>query len=118
VLLGYALCPVAPRRHEADPDAVFRRACDTMSISPSEAARILNGHTLLIEGRDSIAGRPCWVLRMKPDVKGRPWKQLWIDTASNQVLAMRRWTGCNELASSLKTPTSGRPLTRRAVFPH
>lgn len=66
-------------------------------------ALIEKNYTPLIEGEDTIAGRETWVLRMKPKVKNRPWKQIWVDKKTYATLASRDWTGRNAIKASLKT---------------
>ncbi|MCE5313467.1 MAG: MucB/RseB C-terminal domain-containing protein [Armatimonadota bacterium] len=64
---------------------------------------IYQNYTPLVEGRDHIAGRDTWVLRLKPKAKHRPWKQLWVDKKTSAVLASRDWTARNKIKRSMKT---------------
>jgi negative regulator of sigma E activity len=64
---------------------------------------ILRNYVPLIEGRDRIAGRDTWVLRLKPRVKHRPWKQLWVDKKTCAIMASRDWSAANSLKRSMRT---------------
>ena len=59
--------------------------------------------TPLVESEDVIVGRPTWLLRLKPRLKHRLWRQLWIDKETHVVLAVRDWTGGNTIQDSMKT---------------
>ncbi len=64
---------------------------------------VKRNYTPLIEGEDTIAGRPVWVLRLKPSMKRRPWRQMWVDKETGVILASRDWTSENRIKASMKT---------------
>lgn len=72
------------------------------SLGARERLALLRSNYIpLVEGSDSIRGRPAWVLRLKPKMKPRPWRQLWVDKRDFTVLAMREWSHRNEIRRSL-----------------
>ena len=93
---------------------------------------IEKNYTPLVEGEDTIAGRPVWTLRLKPARKHFPWKQLWIDKQACVILASRDWTSRNKVKRSMKTTLISyvgaqpsdkklgaiRPVSRRAENPY
>ncbi len=86
----------------------FRRKIEVRSptwqgVDYQAADLVRKNYTPLIEGEDTIAGRKTWVLRLKPHIKHRPWKQLWIDCKTGVVLAMRDWDSRNRIKSTMRT---------------
>jgi len=73
------------------------------SPDPGMVGLLKRNYTPLVEGEDAIAGRAAWVLRLKPRIKHRPWRQLWIDRKGGGVLAMRDWDSRNRLKRAMRT---------------
>ena len=71
--------------------------------NPELERLIKKNYTPLVEGKDKIAGRECWILRLKPKAKQMPWKQLWVDKKTFIVLASRDWTAYNKIKRSMKS---------------
>ncbi len=66
-----------------------------------DCIRMLKGNYIpLIEGDNRIGGSPAWVLRLKPRIKHRPWRQLWIDKSTFDLLAYREWNHLNQLRAN------------------
>lgn len=77
---------------------------DRFASPDARMARLLKrNYAPLVEGEDTIADRPTWVLRLKPHLKHRPWRQLWIDRESGTILAMRDWDSRNRLKRTMRT---------------
>lgn len=71
--------------------------------NPELEELILKNYMPLVEGRDRIVGRDCWVVRLKPKAKQMSWKQIWVDKKTSIVLASRDWTAYNSIKRSMKT---------------
>jgi negative regulator of sigma E activity len=71
--------------------------------NPELEKLILKNYKPLVEGKDRIAERDCWVVRLKPKAKQMPWKQIWVDKKTFIVLASRDWTAYNSIKRSMKT---------------
>lgn len=85
---------------------ITRTATEDLVSAPTQpdiARLVRRNYTPLVEGEDDVAGRPAWVLRLKPQIKNRPWKQLWVDKRSHAILASRDWTCANRIKRSMKT---------------
>lgn len=67
-----------------------------------EVSLIRRNFTPLVEGEDTIAGCPAWVLRLKPHRRHLPWTQLWVDKRRWIVLARRDWSAYDLLRASMK----------------
>lgn len=86
------------------PDAGLRTAGDGAALTGRQAIDLIRrNYSPLVEGRDTIAGREVWTLRLKPHAKRFPWKQLWVDKRTHVVLAQREWDGRNKLKATVKT---------------
>lgn len=102
------LCPHKPSRRQVNPDQLLKTVLDRYQpglampgeprfegifwISRGNHNRlVLRNYTPLVEGRERIAGRDCWLVRLKPNAKRRPWRQVWIDRKSTDILALRDW---------------------------
>lgn len=57
----------------------------------AERRLFLANYSLLSAGAGEVAGRPCWLLRVSPRVKGKPSQELTIDRATGVVLQSRRF---------------------------
>ena len=102
--LGFLLCPATPGEHEVDPNELLRKVLGPQPPTPQlRISLIERNYTPLVEGHDTIAGRPVWTLRLKPSCKHFPWMQLWIDKETGVVLAYRDWTGRNTIKHSART---------------
>ena len=53
----------------------------------------------VLHGQSSIAGRPTWVMRLKPSHKKYPWIQLWIDKKNSEIVAWKIWERRGKCAS-------------------
>lgn len=73
------------------------------SFNQQAVELVRRNYTPLVEGEDTIAGRRTWVIRLKPHTKYTPWKQLWIDSETGVVLAMRDWDSQNRIKSTMRT---------------
>ena len=104
LLVGVVICPRPPAASEVGPNALLaaaRAASDRpglLTVDLPDTRTI----TPLVEGRDVIAGRPAWVLRLKPHIKRAPWVQIWVDRRSHAILAFRKWDGNDRLLSSAR----------------
>jgi hypothetical protein len=102
LLVGVVICPRPPAASEVDPNALLAamRAASNrpglLTVDLPDTRTI----TPLVEGKDVIAGRPAWVLRLKPHIKRTPWVQIWVDRRSHVILAFRKWDGNDRLLSS------------------
>jgi negative regulator of sigma E activity len=56
-----------------------------------------------VTGEDTIAGRKAWVLALRPRIKKRPFRQLWVDKKSFAILAVRDWSSANRLKRQTTT---------------
>lgn len=69
---------------------------DWLKNAPSPKCSELDNHYSVIEeGRDRVNGVECLAVRFKPDLKLRPWIQLWIDPVSKKILSAREWSAEN-----------------------
>lgn len=144
--LGIWLCPSVPSRTAIDPHKLLDRVLSSTERIPYRAKReytasyygktvrkvatvdtatrqtavisslIKRNYEPLVEGQDRIAGRETWVLRLKPKLKHRPWKQLWIDKKTFHVLASRDWNYRNEIKRSMKTVSSPHILSSTYIL--
>lgn len=138
--LGLLFAPQPPSARRVNPDQLLsivlngyrpmvrdirRDGRIAAEYSPESRNRlILQNYTPLVEGEETVAGRDAWLLRLKPKVKYRPWRQLWIDKKSYSILAVRDWSHRNEIRRSArleKSPTAlGSlvfPSATRAIHP-
>ena len=106
--IGWLVCPRVP---DVDPDLLLSRVMFKCHLCPTCSALLRRNYTPLVEGEDAIAGRPAWVLRLKPHSKHMPWRQLWIDKKTYVALAQRDWSSRNEVKWPITTTdiTYGRP---------
>lgn len=74
---------------------------------------IKRNFTPLVAGEDRIAGRSVWTLRLKPNEKKRPWRQLWVDKKNQQILALRDWSSRDVLNGSMQFPRGKRTMLDR-----
>jgi hypothetical protein len=116
--LGLLFAPRMPSARRVNPDQLLSivlngyrpmvrhirrdgRVVAEFSAKPSSRL-VLKNYTPLVEGEETIAGRDAWLLRLKPKVKYRPWRQLWIDKKSYSILAIRDWSHRNEIRRSVR----------------
>lgn len=89
---------------ERGPGVAVRAEADGAILTRRQAIDLIRqNYSPLVEGRDTIAGREVWTLRLKPHVRCFPWKQLWVDKRTHVVLAQREWDRLNRLKASVKT---------------
>lgn len=109
--------PGRPPESVIDPKILLKRVirANTSDVLPKEdgivsvfsadtrkrLSLLMSNYVPLVEGSESICGRPAWVLRLKPRLKRRPWRQLWVDKRDFSVLAMREWSHRNTIRRSL-----------------
>lgn len=145
LLLGLLICPRNPR---VDPemilDRVISRGRDTswkatqvssslfygttiktrqtvkrsFAVSDYTASLIKSNYIPLVESEDKIAGRDTWVLRLKPKIKHRPWKQLWVDKKTYFVLASRDWSARDVQKRSMRTVSISHRLAINNKLPY
>jgi outer membrane lipoprotein-sorting protein len=56
-----------------------------------ERATLLSNYELLSSTGGKVAGRPTWLLRMKPKLAGKPWQAMWLDADTKIVLRSKRY---------------------------
>ena len=108
LVLGWVLCPVPLGRRCVDPDEVMERPLFSLTsmhapIPGRRLSLIKRNYSTLVEGGDTIDGRPVWTLRLKPSRKDFPWKQVWVDKNTGAIRACRDWSSRNEIKRSTKT---------------
>jgi len=54
-------------------------------------------YTPIIEGNDNVNGIECISVRLKPNLKLRPWIQFWIDPKTGNICSSREWSAENKL---------------------
>lgn len=54
-------------------------------------------YTPINEGSDSVDGIECISVRLKPNLKLRPWIQFWIDPKTGNICSTREWSAENKL---------------------
>ncbi len=91
--LGYAICPQRPL---GCPEAMAVSA-----LGRSACEQVFRDYSPILEGSDIISGSPCWAVRLKPNVKGRAWRQLWIDQKTGTLRGVREWTGDDHIKSAI-----------------
>jgi len=99
----YAIYPQSSI-NEVDPSDLLNKVLEHNSLIVEReriTALLKKNYTPQIEGQDTISGRPAYMLRLKPDVKHRPWKQLWVDEKTYAILAIRDWTAQNRIKRSI-----------------
>ena len=109
LLLGALVCPKPPGPSRIDPHRCFEHAFRAEAGPDSATSRrmrelIERNYTFSISGEDVVAGRKAWVLGIRPKIKQRPWRQLWIDRKTFQILALRDWSHAGKLKRSAKSP--------------
>ena len=105
LLIGVLACPKPRGANEVDPVRCFEHAFRAEAGAGSATSRrmrvlIERNYTFSVAGEDTIAGRGAWVLAIRPRIKKRPWRQLWIDQKTSEILAMRDWSSRNRLRRS------------------
>ena len=93
--LGLVIGPRKPSTARVDPRVLLSRL-----LSVHSGRLIRSNYTPLVEGEERIAGRDAWVLRLKPNVKQRPWRQIWVDKKTFSILAVRDWSHSNIVRGS------------------
>ncbi len=60
-------------------------------------SKLAEHYTPITEGKDSIDGVDCISVRLKPNLKLRPWIQFWIDPLTGNIRSTREWSAENKL---------------------
>lgn len=119
LVLGATASPRRPPSSRVDPSELLagviqryeedgtRRTTDTLD-SFDTARMIASNYTPLVEGEEQVMGRDTWIVRMRPMFKSRPWRQIWVDKQSLEILAIRDWGHRNTIRRSLRLE-NGRP---------
>ncbi len=120
ILAAVLVCPKPRGATEVDPVECFRRCFDQASCAEAGEALgreatserrdrlhrmrglVERNYSFSVSGEDTVAGRKTWVLAIRPRVKKRPWRQLWIDCSTYEVVALRDWNGTNKLRRSVR----------------
>lgn len=105
LVIGLIVCPNPPGLGKVNPDQLFREAKAAQKSSKATIVQLpkdTSGFTLLIEGKDTMAGHNAWALRLKPHAKRLPWSQYWIDEKTKAVVAFREWDGHDNMVRSGK----------------
>ena len=58
-------------------------------------SKLAEHYTPITEGKDSVDGVDCISVRLKPNLKLRPWIQLWIDPLTGNIRSSREWSAEN-----------------------
>lgn len=53
-------------------------------------------YTSILEGNDNVDGVECRSVRLKPNLKLRPWIQFWIDSKTGHICSTREWSAENK----------------------
>lgn len=130
LLLGLLFSPRKPVSERMDPDELLRSILQSYQIKSNgplapgfhetfwldKASRdrlVLRNYTPLVEGQERIAGREAWVLRLKPRVKYRPWRQVWVDKELTSILAVRDWSSDDRRRRTVKLDRVSAPIHDR-----
>ena len=68
----------------------------------SERKLLLKNYRLTASGPETIAGRPCWVLRIDPILAGKPAQKLWLDQQTHVVLENKRYIPKRSFAAMIR----------------
>ncbi len=70
-------------------------------VMPPERERevLLSNYELLIDTADKVAGRPVWLLTLKPKLEGKAWQSMAIDQETKVVLRVKRYLPRRSFAS-------------------
>jgi outer membrane lipoprotein-sorting protein len=71
-------------------------------VMPAEREReiLLSNYELLVDTSDKVAGRPVWLLTLKPKIDGKAWQSMAIDQETKVVLRVKRYLPRHSFASS------------------
>ncbi|MDE2237313.1 MAG: hypothetical protein KGK30_05440, partial [Elusimicrobia bacterium] len=69
-------------------DAVGSR--EKLMSPKQERALLLKNYRLSASGPESVAGRPCWLLKIVPRAAGKPEQTLWLDQETHVLLENKR----------------------------
>jgi outer membrane lipoprotein-sorting protein len=70
-------------------DAV--RSSEKQMPEAKERELLLKNYRASVLRSDKVAGRPAWVLELKPVAQGKPWQRLWLDQETSVVLENKRF---------------------------
>lgn len=62
-------------------------------VMPAETERQLleKNYQMSVSGPQKVAGRPAWVLELKPNMPGKPWQRFWLDAETKIILENKRF---------------------------
>ena len=76
-------------------------------VMPPEREReiLLSNYDLLVSTADKVAGRPVWLLTLKPKIEGKAWQSMALDQETKVVLRVKRYLPRRAFASQASFTT-------------
>ena len=70
-------------------------------VMPPEREReiLLSNYDLLVSTADKVAGRPVWLLTLRPKIEGKAWQSMALDQETKTVLRVKRYLPRRSFAS-------------------
>jgi outer membrane lipoprotein-sorting protein len=70
-------------------------------VMPPERERevLLSNYELIVDTADKVAGRPVWLLTLKPKIEGKAWQSMALDQETKVVLRVKRYLPRRSFAS-------------------
>jgi hypothetical protein len=102
LVLGLLFSPHKPSARQVNPRQLLADVLRGYQGDEKTKKLVLRNYTPLVEGEERMAGRDAWLLRLKPRVKHRPWRQVWIDKKLLSILAVRDWSHENRIRRLVK----------------
>ena len=84
-------------------DAV--RSYEKVMTTEREREVLLSNYELLVATADKVAGRPVWLLTLKPKIEGKAWQSMALDQETKVVLRMKRYLPHRSFASQASFTT-------------
>lgn len=78
-------------------DAV--RSYEKVMSDEREREVLLSNYELLVDTADKVAGRPVWLLVLKPKIDGKAWQSMALDQETKVVLRVKRYLPRRSFAS-------------------
>ncbi len=78
-------------------DAV--RSYEKVMTPQREREVLLSNYDLLVSTADKVAGRPVWLLTLKPKIEGKAWQSMALDQETKVVLRVKRYLPRRSFAS-------------------
>lgn len=79
-------------------DAV--RSYEKIMAPDREREVLFSNYDLTVSTADKVAGRPVWLLTLKPKIEGKAWQSMALDQETNVVLRVKRYLPRRSFASS------------------